>query len=59
MGPRVSILKFINAYLSNQIHLEGEICQGATTFYAVNKKSYPNVVCPAVIVIIGPEKSTF
>ena len=41
MGPRVSISKFINAYLSNQIHLEGEIGQGATTFYAVNKKSYP------------------
>ena len=58
MGPCSSIPKFVNAYLSNQIHLEAKTRQGATTFHAL-KNSYPQCDMSSYDGDIFPKKMNF
>ena len=54
-----SILKFVNAYLSTQIHLEGKIWQGSATSHAIKEHHIQNVICSAMIVILALKNQLF
>ena len=58
-GAHGSISKFVNAYLSTQVHLEGKIWQESATFHAIKEHHIQNVICSAMIVILALKNQLF